>query len=585
MSLELAKAYIRVRADGSGLRQDFSQLQSMVQQGMGNLLSILGVGFGLSQAFGLGREAVAIAEEEIDAAARLGATIKATGQAAGYTAEQLTKMAEGLFEASTFDDEDIINAMSKLTTFKAIKGDVFKRTTESAMDLSAAGFGALTSTMMTLAKAVENPIVGMGRLIRVGVSLTAQEKEEIKRLQESGDLRGAQAKLLEAVEGQVKGTYKEMRNTPAGELKHLRHVLENVKGVMGKELIPITNTWIRTKIAVTKAITGTVQALSAINTAMGGLPAALFKTVAATVALRGAWLLLVKVMQSQFIKVLIVDLFNLIRSMGLLRIGLMGIVGGFALVVMAGISMGQMNEQTTRNFAEAWIRVKRVLLEIAKIILTFLGENVADLVNTENLLEAISRVALAFSKIFEGAIANFPKFMALLREVIKVVTMEIGFAMEELALKFQINVEKMLGNLQKVAFLEAQLFALPALAEAERIAMLMKLGAAWKELMDAAPPVPAAEIDAEIGPQDDGEEVKKGFRVGGVPGLEFGRFGFADLGTRIQDAMLGQKSLDEQQVGHLRDISDQQKEVIDELQGIRRAIGQAPAGGGNLGGP
>ena len=423
MSLELAKAYIRVRADGSGLRQDFSQLQSMVQQGMGNLLSILGVGFGLSQAFGLGREAVAIAEEEIDAAARLGATIKATGQAAGYTAEQLTKMAEGLFEASTFDDEDIINAMSKLTTFKAIKGDVFKRTTESAMDLSAAGFGALTSTMMTLAKAVENPIVGMGRLIRVGVSLTAQEKEEIKRLQESGDLRGAQAKLLEAVEGQVKGTYKEMRNTPAGELKHLRHVLENVKGVMGKELIPITNTWIRTKIAVTKAITGTVQALSAINTAMGGLPAALFKTVAATVALRGAWLLLVKVMQSQFIKVLIVDLFNLIRSMGLLRIGLMGIVGGFALVVMAGISMGQMNEQTTRNFAEAWIRVKRVLLEIAKIILTFLGENVADLVNTENLLEAISRVALAFSKIFEGAIANFPKFMALLREVIKVVTM------------------------------------------------------------------------------------------------------------------------------------------------------------------
>ena len=585
MSLELAKAYVRVRADGSGLRQDFSQLQSMVQQGMGNLLSILGVGFGLSQAMGLGRESVALAEQSLDAQKRLEATLKATGNAAGFSAEQLFKMADSLSAASTFDDEDIINAMAKLTTFKAVKGDIFERTTKSAMDLSASGFGALSGTMMQMAKAIEDPVRGMTRLRRVGVSLTEEQQKEIATLQKMGDLHGAQAKLLEVVEGQVKGVAEEMAKTDAGKLKQLRVQLDNVKETLGTELIPIMNSWMRTKIAVTKAITGTVQALSAINTAMGGLPAALFKTVAATVALRGAWLLLVKVMQSQFIKVLIVDLFNLIRSMGLLRIGLMGIVGGFALVVMAGISMGQMNEQTTRNFAEAWIRVKRVLLEIAKIILTFLGENVADLVNTENLLEAISRVALAFSKIFEGAIANFPKFMALLREVIKVVTMEIGFAMEELALKFQINVEKMLGNLQKVAFLEAQLFALPALAEAERIAMLMKLGAAWKELMDAAPAVPAAEIDAEIGPQDDGEEAKKAFRVGGVPGLEFGRFGFADLGTRIQDAMLGQQSLDEQQVGHLRDISGQQKEVIEELQGIRRAIGQAPAGGGNLGGP
>ena len=95
------------------------------------------------------------------------------------------------------------------------------------------------------------------------------------------------------------------------------------------------------------------------------------------------------------------------------------------------------------------------------------------------------------------------------------------------------------------------------------------------------PDVDDAAIDAEVG--NAGLGAKKGTQVGGVPGLEFGRFGFADLGTKIQDAMLGTQSLDEQQVGHLRDISDQQKNVIEELQGIRRAIGQAPAG--NLGGP
>jgi hypothetical protein len=72
--------------------------------------------------------------------------------------------------------------------------------------LGAAGFGEATENAAQLGKALNDPIKGITALARSGVTFTAQEKEKIKVLVESGKMLEAQDTLLKAIETQVGGT-------------------------------------------------------------------------------------------------------------------------------------------------------------------------------------------------------------------------------------------------------------------------------------------------------------------------------------------------------------------------------------------
>lgn len=54
----------------------------------------------------------------------------------------------------------------------------------------------LSNQAIQLGKALNDPIIGMGALRKVGVAFTEAQKEQIKTLQESGDLMGAQKIIL-----------------------------------------------------------------------------------------------------------------------------------------------------------------------------------------------------------------------------------------------------------------------------------------------------------------------------------------------------------------------------------------------------
>ncbi len=55
---------------------------------------------------------------------------------------------------------------------------------------------ALSAQAIQLGKALNNPIEGISALSRVGVAFTDEQKEQIKVLQESGDIMGAQGIIL-----------------------------------------------------------------------------------------------------------------------------------------------------------------------------------------------------------------------------------------------------------------------------------------------------------------------------------------------------------------------------------------------------
>jgi len=246
MGIELAKAYINVRADGSKLRPDLQGMKAQTQSALGGMASMirgiigpLMAGVGIMAIRSFLSAATRLAETQIDAEQRLAAVIKATSGAAGFSAEELKKWASEMQGLTTFGDEVIMGAAAKLLTFKAIQGDVFKSTMKAAMDLAANGFGNLDSNILQLGKAIENPIKGMTMLTRVGVSLTDQQMAEIKALQKSGDLRRAQVMLLAAVEGQVKGIAEEMAKTDVGKIKQAANVWGDMKEEVGKVIIQI----------------------------------------------------------------------------------------------------------------------------------------------------------------------------------------------------------------------------------------------------------------------------------------------------------------------------------------------------------
>jgi membrane-bound lytic murein transglycosylase B len=106
MSIELAKAFIRVRADASSVKKDIKA----AQPGITSATSRLGakIGTALAAAFGAAvirakaTEAIQLATTQIQAEQKLAATIKATAGAAGFSADELKRFASDLQGITTF---------------------------------------------------------------------------------------------------------------------------------------------------------------------------------------------------------------------------------------------------------------------------------------------------------------------------------------------------------------------------------------------------------------------------------------------------------------------------------------------------
>lgn len=198
-------------------RETQDRMQGLADRGgiLGAALSRLGPA-GIAAAAGLAvvtaaaikaiKEFAAVEQAQI----RLEAVLKATGNAAGITGQQLASFAEELERATLFSAEQIREAEAAMLTFKSVTGETFFQAIKLAGDLSATFGGDLNSSVLQLGKALEDPINGLSALRRVGVSFTANQRELIESLVESGEIMKAQGVILEALEGQVGGVAKQL---------------------------------------------------------------------------------------------------------------------------------------------------------------------------------------------------------------------------------------------------------------------------------------------------------------------------------------------------------------------------------------
>ena len=201
-----------------------------------------GVTLPVVAAFGVGFKSLIENETLL---AQTQAVIDSTGGAAGTSADDVLGLANELSNLSGAAHESIVEGQNMLLTFTNIRNeagegnDVFDQSTKTLLDMSTATGQDMQSAAVQLGKALNDPIAGVAALNRVGVQFTDEQKEQIKVLQESGDVMGAQKIILAELEGQFGGSAEAAGDTMAGSINRLKNSFEEIARSLASFLVPI----------------------------------------------------------------------------------------------------------------------------------------------------------------------------------------------------------------------------------------------------------------------------------------------------------------------------------------------------------
>jgi phage-related protein len=238
----IGEAFVEVKPRTDGFEKS---AQGGVEKGLGSIAKKAAVVFGAALATGAAAHFVSgfiqAAAESQKISRVTDAIIKSTGSAAQLSAEQVGNLATSLSNLSGVDDELIQSAENVLLTFTNVRNElgagnnVFDRTTEAALNMATVLGGDPTSSIQQLGKALNDPAQGLTKLARAGVVFTDQQKEQVKALQESGDLLGAQKVILAELDKEFGGA----AAAAADPFDRLHVAIGNLKEAIGGALIPI----------------------------------------------------------------------------------------------------------------------------------------------------------------------------------------------------------------------------------------------------------------------------------------------------------------------------------------------------------
>lgn len=252
IDIELSKAKSALQSLAKETKNATSELNKTSKEMKSGSVSVgtLAAGFITGQAaYDAFRRSVGIATDflksSVEAAgeagrvqAQLNAVIKSTGNAAGVTADQMIKLSQSLQTQTAYSDEAILSAENLLLTFTNIKGDIIPGVTEVVLDMSTALGQDLKSSAIQVGKALQDPILGISALRRVGVNFTESQQEMIKTMVEAGKSAEAQKYIMAELRKEFGGSAKAEVTTFAGQWKQLNNQFDDMKEEIGNQLIP-----------------------------------------------------------------------------------------------------------------------------------------------------------------------------------------------------------------------------------------------------------------------------------------------------------------------------------------------------------
>jgi vacuolar-type H+-ATPase subunit E/Vma4 len=223
--------------DPKGLKQAnaaFAGLQGSVRS-LGSNFAAVGVALAGAGAL-IAKNVESLARiERINA--QTGQTIKSMGNAANISAVEVEALAGQLEKLTATEAESIQEGANLLLTFRNISNqagagnDIFNQTTAIMVDMGRALGEDAAGSAIRLGKALNDPITGLTALRKVGVGFTEEQEAQIKALQNSGDMMGAQKVILAELQAQFGGSGAAYAKTFSGQLDLMGHEL----GTIGEE--------------------------------------------------------------------------------------------------------------------------------------------------------------------------------------------------------------------------------------------------------------------------------------------------------------------------------------------------------------
>jgi hypothetical protein len=159
------------------------------------------------------------------------------GNASNISAKEVESLAGSLEALTATEAETIQEGANLLLTFRNITNqvgagnDIFNQTTAIMVDMGRALNEGASASAIRLGKALNDPIRGITALRKVGVGFSKDQEAQIKAMQESGDLMGAQKVILAELQAQFGGSGAAYAKTFSGQLELMGHEL----GTIGEE--------------------------------------------------------------------------------------------------------------------------------------------------------------------------------------------------------------------------------------------------------------------------------------------------------------------------------------------------------------
>jgi hypothetical protein len=174
------------------------------------------------------------------ATADVTAALASMGPKAGRSLEQLSKQASDLQDNSLFDDDDIMKQVTaNMLTFGKVSGQAFDRAQQAAVNLTARLGGDLQGRALMVGKALNDPVKGVTALTRAGVSLSEQQKKQIKNWVKHGETLKAQTLILDELDKQFGRAAKAQRDAdPTAASQQAWRTFQEDLGGAGIKMLP-----------------------------------------------------------------------------------------------------------------------------------------------------------------------------------------------------------------------------------------------------------------------------------------------------------------------------------------------------------
>lgn len=278
MARRIADLLIKIGADS----YEFQQKATQVEKGLAQLekkLTSLGKSLSLKLTAPLtvlGTMALANADSQAKAETKVATALKSTGNAVGYSLDQLKSYASELQNKTIFGDESILNDITaRLLAFTDISGDNFKRTQQVVLDMASAIKMDLGSAASQLGEALIDPIGKMSSLGRLGVTFSEEQKQMVKAMVETGNAAKAQTVILDALEQKFGGQAEAAAKVGMGAIVQLKNAWGDFLEQVGAAMTPFVNKIAAFLSRIVSMMQGMSPTMLKMIVGIGGIAAAI----------------------------------------------------------------------------------------------------------------------------------------------------------------------------------------------------------------------------------------------------------------------------------------------------------------------